>query len=241
MSASQQMLLGLSAAGGFTPADLNPRAWLDCRDAVWSGSNLVSIANAGSDGGSATLVGTPVKGQQISGFDTIRLSSSAMRLDMALGAWSSGQFSYFWYGASLDGTSHAGIMGSGWPNSPGTSALACFLGNGTEGSYNFSNGCCTIGGSTAPSFRSNVNVTDTTPHFVAGIFSSTNAAYLDGVLASMAENANGTVPNYGARTYNLGVGGTTESLKGDTFVWLVFDTALSASDVTDLHNYYVGL
>lgn len=91
----------------WTPANLSvaPRMWLNGDNAVFSGSNLSSIANSGSEGGSFVLGSVPTK-QTTNSLNGILLTGTSQYLSLTMGAFSSGAIHIF---ALVNLNSRAGI------------------------------------------------------------------------------------------------------------------------------------
>lgn len=242
MSALQQMLAGVSSVAAFTPASLNPKVWLDARNATYTGANLSAITNAGSIGGTPAVVGTINAGATLGGMPTMRFNATSKQLNLAQGAWgATGVLSYFWYGAALGTTGDQGILNRLWPGS-GTNTIAFYLCNAGGTTFDFGNNCCSVSAGTAPSFSRANFIADTNEHALYGQLAATNALYLDGVSQSLGATQGAAAPNYSAATWNYGVGATgAESINADCGVWLTFDFALSGTEITNLTNYYMNM
>lgn len=223
-----------------TISPTSARLFLDCRNAVWSGNNLASIINSGVDGGSATLPGVPVRGATQQGYSMIQVTDVSQQINFALGAWSSGHISYYFYGKVFGGIPGNGVVGNGW--SGGTNARAWYVSTNGGTVFNFSNNCCSVDAGHAPSFSSTAMLTDTNMHKMAAVMDTTNTYYIDGVSQSMSATAGAAAPNYGASTWNIGcaeaVVNNNEHLNGEIFAVCIFDVQLSAGDVADLDKFF---
>lgn len=220
-----------------------PRGWVDSRDVSWSGTTPAKVVNRGSDKALTVpaINGTWARGAPIGNVPTLRNGSADnSNIGLSLGAWSTGQFSLFWFGASRQSSGVGGIAGNGWPGTP--PELAYYLMTGGDGPIWFGNECCTVGaGGNVPSFSTGSEiVADTLPHSMYGQVGATQSLNLDGTGQILSANGPAAVPNYIASVWSLGNTGSAsgESLNGDTVAWLIFDYWLAASDVQRLEGYY---
>lgn len=230
----------------WTPKNLArpPRVWLDSRDASWSGSSLAGIGNRGIDRtqGSPTINGTWSRGAPLGNVPTLRNGADSSYIEALVGAFSSGQFSLFWFGASQSSSGVGGIAGSNWPG--GSPQIAFYLMTGGSGVLWFGNQCCTVG-TNNPSFGTSAEiVVDTLPHSLFGQMGATQALYLDGVSQALSPDGFAAVPNYGGGT-NFQFGNTGpasgEGLNADTVAWLLFDYWPSDRERQKLEGYFHGI
>lgn len=214
-----------------------PIGWADQRDAVWNGSNqLTSIVNRGTAGGSFAITGVPVKGQTIRGGSSIR-TTSGQYLTITLPSFSSGSMSYFWYGALNTVAGDNGIFSVNWSGGPNAKAIYV---NATGGAFNFGNGF-PIDAGHAPGFQSSGNVSDTALHTVAGVLGPTNAHYIDKASQGFVSQFGGTFPTASLAWVFLTAFLTGENVEGDTFGLMMFDGALTQSNVDYLNDGFTTL
>lgn len=118
---------------------LQPLVWINYKQAVWSGSNLSSLANLGSAGGSFGMNGTIVKGAAIGAYNALYINDSNNYLSLSLGAWSAGPL-YALGIFRLTSLSVAGLVGGpGTWGGGNTTGLYAHI-TGGDGAYAFGNG-----------------------------------------------------------------------------------------------------
>lgn len=230
----------------WTPFNLPrpPRGWVDSRYVSWSGTTPSKVPNLGSDKGltAPTINGTWSRGSPIGNLPTLRNGlADNSNIGLSLGAWSSGQFSMFWFGSSRQASGTGGIAGNGWPGTP--PELAFYLMTGGSGPIWFGNFCCTVGGNNPSFTTASEVVTDTLPHSLFGQMGASQSLNVDGAPQTLSPNGAAVVPDYIASTWSLGNTGPAsgESLDGDTVAWLIFDYWLASADVQRLEGYYHGI
>jgi hypothetical protein len=226
-----------------------PRLWADSRAAVWSGSNLSSIANLGSDGGSGTITSVTL-GAGLDAFNALSFNTdSTSKIDFTLGAWSSGEVAHFVVAYSDNNSEISGvIVGPGaWAASGRygaylqASVTAGDAGAGNLGAYASADGFNTCGSSGAPgpAIYGRASLAVTTWHLASAEFSTAGvvSGRENGLDVSYVREKTGTVPNYGGGTWSVGRVDAGETIIGDIAVLMVFDQLPTADEWERLEGW----
>lgn len=222
----------------FTPASLNPRVWIDARNRTGN-TPVTAITNAGSDGGTPSIIGTINTGTSLGGMPTLRIDNNTKRINLVRPVHgTSGILSVFWFGALLGTGADQGYIGMDW--SAGADAIASYLSTSGGTSFFFAAGL-PFGAGSAPCWSRTNYITDTNKHAVYTCLSTTNKLYLDKVSLSFGASHLGAAPNYASQTWNFGCAHTTESVNADNGAWLVFDYDLNDTQITNLSNFYINM
>jgi hypothetical protein len=212
--------------GGWSPANLAvpPRLWVSASNATWSGSNLVSVPNNGSDGGtSGTLGGTPDKGSTLSGVDGIRIDADGEYVPFGLGSFAGGSLFCFILLQNITGT--PGIdrfdLCRSYPGAGGT-AFSHEIISAVPG-YAYAAG---NGNGTAPIFANENSQTESvntaTPYLVSYQLGGVNELYVNAILSTTSVGAlTGAIPSYAAAAWHLGNDTTTITHPGSASYWEV--------------------
>ena len=221
----------------WTPAELDvaPRLWVRHRNATWSGSNLSSCTNAGSDGGSSTAVQGAVKGEVIGSFDTLRFNTASSKVTFSLGAFAAGSNTTFSV-HRCTGTTNGGkglVTSNAWAGSDNLGVYAEVSPNWFASADGWDN--------PSVAMEDNTHPTNNVWHLQLVQFGPVNQLRWDGTdgTAGLTVNTQGTVPAYGASTsWFVGqVGFQDEQLDGNLAELMVFDYTLAADDKERLEGW----
>jgi len=192
----------------WTPADSSVQPLLMMRDAdaVWSGSNLTSIVNAGSEGGSFTVYGPPDKGTLLNGAQPIRFNAGTEGFGKVLDFPNTGKMSIFFYSKMITAGDN-GIVNKAWIDA-GQSNLSVLYAS-TAGVTQFI-GNLDFGGTTAAA--------QTTGQIrsVYAQLGATNDCWSDGVQLAMASSTTAAVPNHASYEWGFGSGNSQGLGGGET-------------------------
>ena len=228
-----------TGAAPFNPISLNPLVWLDpTGNATYSGSTLVTASNAGTAGGSFSIVGTLSKGAQGS-LTPLVISNIANRLTFSMPAINTGALSVF-YAGSLISAAINGIIGMDWPG--GTGAKACYADVGAGDSYGFGYGCCDPAVNAPAFYSATGGVGDTSFHTMTWQFGTSVGLWKDNASQTLTQQAAGAMTNTLSQTWEFGCADTaTETANANVSTIIIFDYLLDNTQRTNLHNYYVAL
>lgn len=227
----------------FDPSSLLPLVDVNPDNATYSGSNLSTIANAGTVGGSFSITGTISKTTSGS-LNLLNFDSASKRLNLTFGV-ASGTLTVLYAGKlNAVGPGGQGIIGKGWPG--GLNSVALYANAGSNDCFLFGNGCCSVDASHAPSFQSVAGgLADTGFHTMVGTVGPTNALYEDAVLQAITGGGNASevasFPNPGTASWDFGVAdASSETLNGQIARLMILDYQPTAQQVTDFHTYFAS-
>lgn len=234
---------GGGGGGGFTPASLpNLLAWLDpTGNATYSGSTLTAAGNAGSKGGNFTVNGTIAKITSGS-LSLITMDNVSKRLDLSMTTFS-GFLTVFAAGKQIVGMGPSAILGMGWPND--ATAKSFYFNGGDTNVYGFGNGCCDIP-TKIPALKAvGAAISDTNFHTMLWQLGTTDLLLKDNVSQAITGGSNqsstGAMPATGTVTWNFGVANPgSEHANSSLATIMIINGALTGTEQTDLHNYYVS-
>jgi hypothetical protein len=215
----------------WTPADLAvpPRVWWNGDAAVFSGSNLSSWANSGSEGGSATIGGTPTQAT-LNSLNGVAFDAAGEKVSLTVGSWgSSGVMQFFEVSDPISFPS--GVEGAMHRGTPATNSGLTLNINDVE-IYSASQGFAQ-----GPVIHS-AGLPNADPYFLFGSNGTTQAIYLNGTAATLTgDTVSGTFPNLGSASWDFGEGWDPANQNGANFQRLLFDYALSTVDRQKLEGW----
>lgn len=221
-----------------SPLDLAPLVWLNPTAGSYTGSNLTSLANSGTVGGSFTVTGTIAKSTAIGNFTTLRMDNISKRLNLTF-AIASGVMTVVYWG-KFASTTLNGIMGKGWPGD--SDAKAFYANAGSGETIAFAKGCCSVDPAHAPALDATAGgINDTSFHTLYWQMGATNALFRDNSGQTITTNAAGAMPSTGSVSWNFGsTDPTSEPANADIGGILVFDFALTSTQRNDLDTWTQG-
>jgi hypothetical protein len=221
----------------WTPSDLAvpPKLRVSATNAVWSGSNLTSIANLGADGGSATIGSAGVvKGATVGSYSSLQFRADNSNLSFTLSAISqTANVSVF----SLYEQASTGRFACGLFRGPGNwrsnSVIGCYPSTTGNGTLNLGRG---YGGSLnqVPAYNMGSNPLAFNWHIDGYQLGTTNLLRRDGEELTITNNFAGaqTALNSDGQpnTYFVGCVSATEYLDGDLLECMFFDYFLTQNE-----------
>jgi hypothetical protein len=208
-----------------------PRVIVDARTAVWSGSNLTTVPNTGSNGGTSSAVaGTVTKGTAVNGITPLHFDATQQ---LSFGTQSFGAGKRVFLHIGKYGSSHGTLFGLDWTTN--TNSFVVYPRDGESGDVTtyFTDGFGGIGDGDGSYIQSNTG-TDGNLHAFAAIITQTDGHdYLDGVERAINGSFQhfGVIPAQSATLY-MGDSGPTwgpERLQGDSF-WSAIVDDISLAD-----------
>lgn len=191
-----------TASNLWTPANSSVQPLLLMMDAnaVWSGSSLASIINAGSEGGSFSIRGGPDKGTAINGLDPIRFDNNGEALYKTLDFPNTGKLSFFHYGRLISAAAPCGVINRQWDDV--ASNRVVYYNNCAAAGFNSFLIANRAGASTdsAPAWEATIQFqTAGSINSVYGQGGATNDGWRDGVQNALTgTNLSGSFPLAGA-------------------------------------------
>lgn len=222
-----------------SPLDLGPLVWVNPTAGSYTGSNLTSLANSGTVGGSFTVTGTIAKSTAIGSFTTLRMDNVSKRLNLTH-AIASGVMTVVYWGKLTASGGLNGIMGRDWPSAG--DAKAFYANTGAGETIAFAKGCCSVDPAHAPALDATAGgINDTSFHTLFWQMGATNALFKDNVSQTITTNATGAMPSTGSVSWNYGsTDVTSEPANADIAGILVFDFALTSTQRNDLDTWIQG-
>lgn len=219
------------SANLWSPANLAtpPRVWWDGDRAVFANGVLVAWPNRGSEGGLATIGGSPTRAT-VNGLNGGQFDASGEKYSLTVGQWgtsgvqhSFAVFDQIAQTSGLEGLFHRGAPGPTTGVTMMSTSLAIYLAG--EG---YSQG--PAHGSPAVSLN---------PVIVAACNGTTQSTYVNGIAQTLDSPTAGTFPNYASATYDYGESwdGGAGVLNGSVEQLMQFDYVLSADDRQKLEGW----
>lgn len=200
----------------WTPANLAkpPVLTLDARQAVWAGSDLVSVP------GFDLVTGPPTKGTAQNGIDPIRFDANGEFIeDQTTELRTGSALFYFWVGKMIVTTSDQGLFNRNW-NAPtgGFVGYIRTVGLGTLTVGNLNDG---------PRFQTSVNaINDTNWHSQAALLGVVNGLWIDGTAVTITTSITCAQEPLSPGKIEVGRGNTnslSETANSDFGILLILD------------------
>lgn len=233
--------LGMTGSAGaasapvlWTPANLAvaPRVWANGDSAVFSGSNLSSWADGGSEAGSFTVGGTPTK-QTLNALNGVRFDTAGQKLSQTIAAWGAGGKKFvfaIWAPRAATSTLYSIGVNSA---SSGANLITTFLDPGVESEYILN------GFSGSPYVYSPADFS-TVGTVYAGSWQAgaTLAVFKNGTVQTLdGASLTGTVPNYTSQAWDFCEDWTGGVGNLDLFQALFFDYWPSTGERQQLEGW----